>query len=168
MPNIKELSGEALLSLATMRLHDYQSDADLAFMDKARAVLSRAGEWDGDPCVFRYSPTGEEFVSLTTGGIKEEGEHIAIIARSRDAAERVLLFELADYAKDKADGATIYWRCYPEFNSDVFYEVDTWSAAPIQNMPRLSPVEVWFGYCRILISDKPVLSHQCSDMYEDA
>jgi hypothetical protein len=110
-------------------------------------------------------PTGERYIVITLDGAKPEGEMSQVFATSERAALSLLFLRLKEYGEGKS--GTVYWRTRPEVDCSTAYLPDVCSEPVFDNQNRpnftLRPRNLWQGYARILISDKPVLADHGSD-----
>jgi hypothetical protein len=88
--------------------------------------------------------TGEEYIVIASGGIKEQGKCFPALCNTVEGAVRLWLSTALEYAKGKE--GTIYWRHLPmvdaiEHNGDIWFAV----------------------YSRLLISDKPITHRVAED-----
>lgn len=81
-------------------------------------------------------PTGEPYVVICCGGIKEEGQRVPVICSTEELAIKYFKQSLKEYVESKPTG-TLYWRWLPELHTreDGRY----------------------YAYCRLAISDKPMI-----------
>lgn len=111
-----------------------------------------------DPTVNKmaYAPTGDCFLSFTSGGLKREGETVGVWCASEGIALEMLLRRLISY-KHKHPGV-IYWRQKPTVHMMTFLGPDA-NASPFsiskETMMKVYPL--YYGWARIVISDKPIL-----------
>jgi hypothetical protein len=98
------------------------------------------------------SATGEEFIVILSGGMKEEGDPLPIICSSPEIAIRMWLDAVLKYAESKH--GTLYWRIPPELES-VTYVSENYSQLPEDTRDAWAKHTYWVVYSRFLISDKP-------------
>ena len=103
----------------------------------------------GEPTAHRLSVTGEPYVTMTSGGVKAEGDHVAAVAFTPEKAWQMFLSEIFRYKQPLGD-YVLYWRRPPDLDSWVMGE-------PFDRVE----VTVYSYSARLLISDKPVLAEQC-------
>jgi hypothetical protein len=84
------------------------------------------------------SPTGEEFRTLCSGGFKEQGDDLPCLCLTPEVAIETWRLALFDYAARKP--GILYWREMPEIGE----ETETGEHR-------------FLVYCRLLISDRPVI-----------
>lgn len=96
----------------------------------------------GAPTNMYLALTGEPYVTVTTGGIKEQGGRIRALAADIEKAKELFLYEFDKYVNGKS--GTIYWRRKPEFKEQRYWN---------------EPQERFDVFCtitaRLLVSDKP-------------
>ena len=114
----------------------------------------------GEPTAQRSAVTGEPYISITHGGIKEEGERCGVWCEYEEDAEKLLLNAIREYARTTVDGEgyVLYWREEP--NTSKWTEMPCYVAEIDWNEHNhvLKPVSVYGGFARLLISNKPALS----------
>ena len=111
-------------------------------------------------------PTGEPYVIVVTGGIKEEGEPHPVLCSTPEQAVKLWLDAVTEYGQRPINESTththgyvpiggkrwmpLYWRARPEMNEIDYAEC---------GVPKyLNPVQRrYVVYSRLLISDKPVI-----------
>jgi hypothetical protein len=126
-------------------------------LDEARAELEAWGATCAEIGNYSQAATGEEYVVIVSGGMKDEGERCPCFCRSEADAVRLWRDAINAYANGKS--GTLYWRAAPEMHSTVMR---------VDNYDELSPdIQQWFGketfwvvYSRLLISDKPQIQPQ--------
>jgi hypothetical protein len=100
---------------------------------------------------YRQAPTGEEYVVIMNGGIKEEGRNIPCLAWTEQDSIRLWKEAVLQYAAGKT--GVLYWREKPELaGTEMFWEgydaktnrVEKYGASNV----------MWRVYSRLLISDK--------------
>lgn len=92
---------------------------------ESRFIVGPAGNYS-------EAPTGEPYVTIVGGGIKEEGELFPCYFLSEAFAIQFWLDAVNKYSEGKS--GTLYWRVKPEM---------------------MGRKKVWLIYSRLLISDKP-------------
>lgn len=108
----------------------------------------------GEPTEGYRSVTGEPYVTLTSGGIKEEGGAFKVWTADLLKAAELFLYEFERYAKDKSSLThTMYWRRKPT----VCTRTHVIEATPLNGGQRLTVTDSAIS-ARFAITDKPPLS----------
>ena len=98
--------------------------------------------------------TGEQYVTMTTGGVKIEGEEIRVYTTTPHTAWMLYLRDLLDHAKAKHQGNkggwTLYWRTRPELNADTFMAPDM--SATVER--RWIETKLYYVWSRLLVSNR--------------
>ena len=105
-----------------------------------------------------FAPTGELFQTFTSGGPKPEGVSMGIICFSWQIALSWLARHLAAY-KNITPGS-IYWRQRPALNIETYFKAVDVNPLLINNEATMRMVPLFYAYCRVLISDKIILSDE--------
>ena len=108
-------------------------------------------EYDG-PMDFSRAPTGEPYITLTSGGIKKPGYRVPAWFADKDEAIAFWLMEAKHYAKEH--GTQLYWREKPELTMQTFVAIDQASAILKKALHDTMSVELWFVWSRLLVSKK--------------
>ena len=115
------------------------------------AVGYAVGEYDGPKDMSR-APTGERYITLTSGGVKAEGGPMpALFAREADAVGYWL--SEAEYLSKK-HGKQLYWREKPVMLTQTFVAVNQAEAMQDQRLRDSLSVELHTVWCRLLVSTK--------------
>lgn len=122
----------------------------IAQIDAGRMVHTPDGK-------MAYAPTGDYYLTIGSGGIKPEGETIGIWCTTEIIALSAMLGAVLKYKTNHP--GTIYWRAKPTVNIENFLKpVQNTSPLAIKNEATLAVYPLFYAWCRIVISDKPVLS----------
>jgi hypothetical protein len=98
------------------------------------------------------APTGERYVTLTSGGLKPEGQHVpAWFADEADAIEWWLA-EAKPYAEKH--GKQLYWRERPELVTASYVMLDQVNAIRNGRLRESVAVDLHFVFSRLLVSTK--------------
>lgn len=98
------------------------------------------------------APTGDPYIALCSGGVKEEGKTFPCLCQTSDDAIRLWRLVFREYAEGKT--GVVYWREFPQVDAvdfSFYYdkltekEKRTWADLP-----------AWSVYARLVISDKPI------------
>jgi len=73
------------------------------------------------------APTGEPYVSLVSGGIKEQGAHFPAFFKDESLAVEAWLSAAWRYA-DERGGKTLYWRSRPRCSAQDYIAVNQMGA----------------------------------------
>lgn len=125
----------------------------------ARDIEREAKEWIesffpvGPSTKIYRSVTGEPYITLAIGGVKQEGHPFpdSYYGEDPDTALLAMKRGFLDYIKDKA--GTLYWRQPPLLKQDIYEtrgDEEDWSGPP-----RLAAAPRWKFYTRLLVSDRP-------------
>jgi len=105
-----------------------------------------------------YAPTGELFQTFTSGGPKPEWQPMGIICFSWQVALSWLARHLAVY-KNNTPGS-IYWRQRPGLNIETYFKPTEVNPLLIRNEATMRMVPLFYAYCRVLITDRIILSEE--------
>lgn len=125
---------------------------------KSAVALIEQGRTVHQPdCDCAYAPTGEYFLTWVSGGLKHEGVSIGVWCTSAETALTWMLKHVMNY-KEKHPGI-VYWRKRPAINVENFLKpVQQASALALHQETTMAVYPLYFAWCRILISDHPVLN----------
>lgn len=107
----------------------------------------------GEPTDCGTAVTGEEYISLTSGGVREEGERHRVFCTDEEKAIELFYGEyqtliISDHRLMLAGGFKLYWRQKPEMRERFLTEAVE---------EGISRVFLYVVTARLLISDKPPL-----------
>jgi hypothetical protein len=125
---------------------------------------SAGAAYDG-PMDFSRAPTGERYVTLTSGGIKPEGWPNPAWFNSKDDAVDFWLMEAKHYAREH--GTQLYWREKPELEGQTFVAMNQADSLQSQRLREAVAVAVWFVWSRLLVSKKDPSGHEVKIQSED-
>jgi hypothetical protein len=104
------------------------------------------------------APTGEPYVVICSGGMKEEGQHTPALCSSAELAVKLWFEAAMEYARSIAvlGRYTLYWRIVPELNN---YSILPATSAEWSKEQRDAMIStVWMVYSRLLISAQPCIA----------
>ena len=105
---------------------------------------------------YAQAPTGESYVEVLSGGVKDEGEHIPLLCSSPELAVELWRKAMFAYAGPPDKGKTLYWRIPPEMNGQWIMRIDaSLEVARSKEMRRMLSRRMYVVYSRVLVSDKP-------------
>lgn len=84
-----------------------------------------------------FAPTGEQYITFCSGGIKEEGKPVPVTG-TRDLVIELFKKMAKDYIASKPAGSWLYWRAKPELRGTE---------------------DKYYVRARLLISDLPVIRY---------
>lgn len=90
------------------------------------------------------------FVTLTSSGLKNEGQPFKGFFSTQELALDALDQEIREWIKDKP--GNLQFRRLPESHKITVYELEAWGG-----IPTLKPKELWCATCRIAMDNyKPI------------
>jgi hypothetical protein len=116
----------------------------VAEFEKAFRVHSEVGD-------NAHAPTGEPYVIIVCGGLKEEGADCPAFATTPQRAIEMWAEAIARHAQPfhRNASARLYWRTRPALDSELYLPVGITDPA--------GGLTLWQVYSRLLISDKPII-----------
>ena len=116
-----------------------------------------------------FAPTGDEYVTIMSGGVKAEGENAPCLCSSPELATKLWLAAVLEYASNHQHG-TLYWRIRPESDGAYFAACDNTGDVIFQTVKdRLAFTNKrYVVYSRLLISDKPRIRPAVVDRTSDS
>lgn len=133
---------------------------------EARAIIEQ-GRKVVTGLAMATSQTDEPYEIFSMAGPVTEGEFFHF-ASAESIAVSAWLSAMQDYLRDRP--GTLYWRIEPEIErfDQHIYCADHFNLELKINDPRgYIAVPVWRVYCRLLVSDKPVL-YETQEDYDKA
>jgi hypothetical protein len=137
-------------------------------LDEARADLE-AMFLSGPSTKCYKAMTGEHYVEVVSGGVKEEGERYPILCATPELAVSYWFTAAVEYAMNvsmdyyltqndpifdhdryKRHGFTLYWRIVPELDEVTLVLAD----CPVREKVWMQR-KFWYVYSRFLVSKKP-------------
>lgn len=132
-----------------MTLEEVIAEFESALTVHDQVGCDAGAEYDG-PRDMSRAPTGERYVTLTSGGLKAEGAPIPSWFANEEDAIDFWLMEAKHYARER--GEQLYWREKPEMVSSAFLNVNQAAAIQDRRLRNTLSVELYFVWCRLLVS----------------
>lgn len=107
------------------------------------------GDYDGPKDLSR-SPTGDRYVTVTSGGIGKIGAYFA----DKDAAIEAWLTEVKRYADHDINKHHLYWRTRPELVSVSLIAIDQAAAMRHEWLREAVAIDVNFVAARLVITER--------------
>lgn len=126
-------------------------------LKSAIALIEQGRTVHKPDCEIAYAPTGDYFLSWVSGGLKHEGTSVGVWCTSPETALTWMLRHVLGY-KEKTPGV-VYWRKRPTINVENFLKISTETSPLVIRQETTAIVcPLYFAWCRLVITDKPILS----------
>lgn len=111
-----------------------------------------------EDCTVGYAPTGDYFLTYTSGGLKIEGQAMGVWCATEAIALRMLLNYVMPYKKNHP--GILFWRSRPAVHMVQFLKPVEAHPLALNKETTMAVIPMYYAWCRLVISGSPILEKE--------